>query len=365
MLSLAITAAAALTAVGDDVDQTCSSIRAGIKGFSQHAFFETEARDPEWDDPQPLIAAPAPGIDPMREAPHRLADLLLPVLADLMRRARLERRHLAECALLLALPEADPVTERWSLERGLLAELTARSGLSFARVKTSRAGRPGMLCLLPEAARLFAARAASRVILAGVDSYLTEERLSYLDGLYRLKSPRNVDGFIPGEAASALLLMPATRVEPRNTPILGVFNSMGQADEPQPFTLEPGSGAEGGGRRPGGQSVPLQSTGRGLCGALRPALAQPAGWIACDLNGESYRAFEWGVAMARLGGELGPAARLVHPAIHHGDIGAATAGVLAASVLAGFQRGYAPAGDAVIWAASDGPTRAAARIARA
>jgi len=63
MLSLAITAAAALTAVGDDVDQTCSSIRAGIKGFSQHAFFETEARDPEWDDPQPLIAAPAPGIE--------------------------------------------------------------------------------------------------------------------------------------------------------------------------------------------------------------------------------------------------------------------------------------------------------------
>lgn len=347
MLSpLAITCAAALTAVGDDVDQTCSSIRAGIKGFSEHAWFEALPRDPESGDREPLVVARAPGIDPRREGPDRLKDLLVPVLADLVERAGLSVRQMRDCALLLALPEGDPTTDSWGLESGFVEELTARSNLSFARVKTSRAGRPGMLCLLAEAAKLFATRAASRVILAGVDSYLTGERLAYLDRGYRLKSPRGVDGFLPGEAASALLLQPASRVEPRDAPVLGVFNAMGQADEPRPFASE------------------LQSTGRGLCEALRPALAQPAGWVACDMNGESYRAFEWGVATARLAREMGSVTRLVHPAVSHGDIGAATGGVLAASILAAFRRGYAPASEAVIWAAGDGPVRAAARIAR-
>ena len=346
MSPLAITGAAAITSVGDDVDQTCSSIRAGIKGFSEHTFFEPLPRDPESGDVRPLVVARAPGIDPRREGRERLFDLLVPVLSDLVGRAGLEARQMADCALLLALPEGDPATDSWGLDSGWADELVARSSLSFARVKTIRAGRPGMLCLLQEAARLFATRAASRVIVAGVDSYLTGERLSHLDRGYRLKSPRGVDGFIPGEAASALLLQPASRVEPRDAPVLGVFAAMGQAEEPRPFTSE------------------LQSTGRGLCEALRPALAQPVGWVACDMNGESYRGFEWGVATARLAREMGSVTRLVHPAVSHGDIGAATGGVLAASIVAAFRRGYAPASEAVIWAAGDGPVRAAARIAR-
>ena len=56
--------------------------------------------------------------------------------------------------------------------------------------------------------------------------------------------------------------------------------------------------------------------------------------------------------------------RLSHPVMSHGDIGAATGGVLAACILAAFSRGYAPASEAVIWAAADGATRAAARITR-
>jgi 3-oxoacyl-[acyl-carrier-protein] synthase I len=86
--------------------------------------------------------------------------------------------------------------------------------------------------------------------------------------------------------------------------------------------------------------------------------------VLCDLNGESYRAFEWGVVAARLG-DRGALERLVHPAVCLGDIGAATFGVLTTAVAAAFRRGYAAADEAIIWTSSDGPARAAARIARA
>ncbi|MEZ4301225.1 MAG: hypothetical protein R3B70_40195 [Polyangiaceae bacterium] len=346
MASLAITSAAALTPVGDSVEQTCTSIRAGLKRFSVHAFFETSGWDPEWDRTEPLIAATAPGIDPLREGPDRLVDLLLPVLADLARRAGLERKDLSETALLLALPERCPVTDTWGLEGDLALRIEARSGLSFARVKVSREGRPGMLSLLTEAERLFAARAVKRAIVAGADSYLTGARLAHLDRQFRIKSPRNADGFIPGEAASALLVEPAARLDPRKGPPLALVSALGRGEEPQPSTGD------------------RQSTGKGLTAALRPVLAEPARAVGCDMNGESYRAFEWGVALSRLGDRLSSLAHLSHPAICHGDIGAATGGVLIASVIAGFTRGHALSSDAVLWAAADGPLRTAARIAR-
>ena len=48
-----------------------------------------------------------------------------------------------------------------------------------------------------------------------------------------------------------------------------------------------------------------ESSGRGLTHALRAALAGGAShaprWVLCDLNGESYRSFEWGIARARVG----------------------------------------------------------------
>lgn len=344
MTPLAILGVAALTSVGDDVDQTCTSIRAGIKGYKQHPWFASQSSDPEWVAGEPLIVGRVAAVDPGRAGPDRLVDLLLPVLSDLALRTRLERRHLADTALLLALPEPDPATAGWDLDKGFAARLLARSGLSFKQVVHNRTGRAGMLELLSEAADLLSARAAERVIVAGVDSYLTGERLRHLDENQRVKSRRNVDGFIPGEGASALLVQLATRVDPRGAPSIARVTAVGRGSEPQPFTGD------------------RQSTGRGLVTALRGALTGPVPWVLCDMNGESYRSFEWGVALARAGERMGGVPRLTHPAINHGDIGAATGGVLAAAVIAGFQRGYAAATEAVLWAGSDGAARAAARL---
>jgi 3-oxoacyl-[acyl-carrier-protein] synthase I len=185
------------------------------------------------------------------------------------------------------------------------------------------------------------------VVVAGVDSYLPAARLALLDSAHRLKSARNVDGFVPGEAATALLLESPQRPRAHAPPPLGVVAALGLGDEPETSRSE------------------RASTGVGLCRALRAVVPAACPWVLCDLNGESYRAFEWGLARARMGEPFGALRRLVPTAASLGDIGAATGGALVASALAAFRRGYAPAEQAVLWAASDGPQRAAARVSAA
>ena len=126
-------------------------------------------------------------------------------------------------------------------------------------------------------------------------------------------------------------------------------------------------GQVGLGQEPQIRSSNRESSGRGLSDALRGALAGGAPsqshWCLCDLNGQSYRAAEWGVVSGRLAKELATVKRLSHPADCLGDVGAATGGVLIAQALAGFARGYAGADGAILWASSsEHGLRAAVRV---
>jgi 3-oxoacyl-[acyl-carrier-protein] synthase-1 len=336
----------AVTAVGAAVEQTCASVRAGICRFGDHAYYRTLAKNPEWEDEEPLVVAAVPGIDPLLDGPARLHALLVPALADLVERAGLRRRDIGECALLVALPAPDAAVAGWGLADTFLADLRRRTGLAFKVERARQSGHSAMIELLDDAAALLAEGAATSCILAGVDSYLSEDRIALLDGAYRLKSARNVDGFIPGEAATALLLESPLGPGARERGLRATIEAVGLGVEPATILGD------------------RQSSGVGLTAALRAAAAAGCGSVHCDLNGESYRAFEWSVARARLG-KLLAGAEVVHPARNLGDVGAATGGLLAALAARGFERAYAPPGDAVIWASSQGELRAAARIARA
>ena len=154
-----------------------------------------------------------------------------------------------------------------------------------------------------------------------------------------MKSERGVDGFVPGEAASVVLLESERRARARSATILARVEGLGR------------------GREPNTRATERASTGAGLCAALEAAL-RPLGpaqglWVLCDLNGESDRAFEWGLAQARLGPLLAGSRAVDHPAHSLGDVGAASGGVLLACAATGFARGYAPAEHALLWTRSD------------
>jgi 3-oxoacyl-[acyl-carrier-protein] synthase-1 len=333
---IAVRSLRALTAAGG-VEQTCAAVRAGIVRLREHASYDTLGPEPPWGQGKRLVCAPAAGIDPAIGGAERLLALAAPVLSDLAEEAAPPRR----AALLVALPGPDAAVERWDLGPSFAAALAPRARRSFERTVVSRSGHAGAFELLATAGDLLHGGEVDACVLVAVDSHLCPGRIEHLDRAYRLRSRRTVDGFFPGEAAVALLLERGGGPRPAG----GVVAAVGLGEE----------GSTAGSER--------HSSGTGLSDALRAVVA-PAGapWVLCDLNGESYRAFEWGVAAARLGEQLGPARRLVHPASSLGDLGAATGGVLVALALAAFRRGYAPSPHAILWASSEGALRGAARI---
>jgi 3-oxoacyl-[acyl-carrier-protein] synthase-1 len=336
---IAVTAAAALTPGGHSVAESCAAIRARMSAFAELPFLMT-TRDPEWDPRELLRGAAVPGVS-VAQPPGRLADFGLVVLRQLVEQSRLQRSELGRCALLLCLPEPDAVADGWQLEQTLPELLCARGGLPpFATVR-AHAGHTAALRLVDEAHQLMAVGQASACLLLAVDSYLGFERLRLLDAGHRIRSDRNKDGFIPGEAAIALMLEPARGA---SRPPLCTLGRPSVAVEPHSHHTD------------------RSSTGRGLQLAIEGALGaadRPASWVVCDLNGESYRSFEWGTVRTRLAERFADLRHLVHPADCVGDVGSAAGGLLLACVAQAFARGYAPAPHALLWTASEDGTRAA------
>lgn len=338
-----------LTAVGDDAVQTCASVRAGIVRFAELPTFAPTTKDPGWDPDEPLVAACVPDLSPELPLRARLVALALRVLRGLPGQVGLTRARLGETALLVALPFDDAAVQAEGVSSLFLPELLAASGLPAPGVVRALAGgHTATFELLADGERLLAEERVASVLVLAVDSYLTPGRLAALDDARRVRSERNVDGFIPGEAAAALFLEPQAVVRRRGGRELAVVHSPGRDSEANLVTSD------------------VQSSGRGLSEAIGRALeAAPPGpcpWVLCDLNGESYRAYEWGMAMARLPEPLGSVGRLEHPAECLGDVGAASGAVLVGLAARALSRGYAPAREALLWTASDGPTRAAVRI---
>jgi 3-oxoacyl-[acyl-carrier-protein] synthase-1 len=352
--TLALTGVGAVSSVGGTAAETAASVRAGICRFEEATFYRPLTADPEWDRPEPLIAAKVADLPVSVRGADRIRELGARALRDLLRTLGVRRADLGRAGLFLALPEPDEVARGWAPGPALGAALCEHLGLPPLPVVAARgAGSAGSLAILDDAGSALAERAVELAIVLGIDSFIDRDRLRLLDGQRRIKSGRVSAGMIPGEAAVALAL--ERRSADGRGPALGgaplaTLAATGSGEEPQPR---------------GGEA---ESSGAGLAQALRLALAGAGAaprWVICDLDGDPYRAMEWGIVHSRLARELGEIARLSHAADCLGSVGAATGGLAVVQAAAGFARGYAPAGDAVLWAAADGKLRAAARLGRA
>jgi 3-oxoacyl-[acyl-carrier-protein] synthase-1 len=352
--ALCVTAMEAVTPLGFDAEQTCAAIRAGVNRFADHPFHVSKVTDPETEEGEPLVASLLSELDPDTEGRDRLLELALPAFKGLLAKAGFKRADLAKGGVLLSLPLpfGGPATKAPDAGPDLLTALTDRLGLKSLKLKKScRLGHTGMASCIQEASKLLASGEIDFCIVGGIESYHETETLDALDGHFRLKSARAVDGFIPGEGAVLLLLETAAKAAARKAEPLGVLSEFGFGKETRAYASD------------------RLSSGEGLSQALQPALAwlskpgSPGRWVLCDLNGESYRAAEWGIVRTRLGEKIEPVADLTHPADCLGDTGAASTGVLIAYALHAFARGYAPAKEALIWNASDDGSRSAMILA--
>ena len=95
--------------------------------------------------------------------------------------------------------------------------------------------------------------------------------------------------------------------------------------------------------------------GEGLTKAIYAGLEQ-SGWhkeevtqVYCDMNGETYRAHEWMLALCRTLDDP----KVTHPADCIGDVGAASAPLLIGMAAVALQRGYAKADKIFVFCSSD------------
>lgn len=176
------------------------------------------------------------------------------------------------------------------------------------------AGRAGIGLALQLTQQWLATGAIQHVIIAGADSYLDNYTINFYLGKERLRTSTNSDGFIPGEAAAAILL------------------SSKKTDNSQQLTIR-GLGME---KEKSSLEGAAPNRAIGLSQALSYAIAQ-AGVAEShyqvrfsDQNGESYFAREAAHALTRLGTNGLPKLETYTTADCIGEVGAATAPLMLA-----------------------------------
>jgi 3-oxoacyl-[acyl-carrier-protein] synthase-1 len=290
-----------------------------------------DALEPELPPELELLPLPSRG--------RRMLRLAAPTLRTL-----LESAGSTPARLFLGVPQLAVTEAPWI--RGFALHLGKVAGLEIdsPNSRVIPAGRAAALIALELALEALEGDPTRPVIVGGVDTLLDLRLLASLDAEGRILRDGVMDGFIPGEGAAFLVLAAAT-------------------DQEKAITVEAVASASDPGHRGGTEPA----RGEGLAQAmelLRTRLGRPTGPVAttfAGLNGESFDAKAWGVARLRHADFFAPRVALEHPADCFGDAGAAMGAILlslAARALAAADR----QGPALVWAASDGESRACALL---
>lgn len=329
--ALAVLNTGLVTPVGLDAPAACAAMRARLSNPSDTRFIDDEG---EW-----LVAHAVPLDTPWR-GPARLAQMAAMAIGECL--APLERDTWEQVPLLLCLPEpqrpgrpadlGDQVFQ--AIQQQLELDFDARSGL-VAR------GRVGLAVALLAARALIHELGLPHVLVAGTDSLLDWPTLRHYLHTDRLLTPSNSNGFIPGEAAGAVLLG-----APAPTAALHV-TGLGFGVEPAHVMSD----------------EPLR--GNGLAQAVRAALAEAGASMGemdyriTDLSGEHYYFKEAALALALTLKTRKEEFDLWHPAESIGETGAAAGLCMLAVADAAARKGYACGPNALLHLANDEGQRAA------
>ena len=231
--------------------------------------------------------------------------------------------------LFLAGPEqlidGDRPIDKMFLE-SLAKQTGAKLDLATSRIVST--GRAGGLAAIDLAFRLFDSGDYRFALVGGVDSFYDGAILKLLLRQQRLLAGDNMDGFIPGEGATFMLL--AKQPVPLRADARLVVR-----------LYEPGQASE-----PGHRASAEIYRGDGLATACAAALANaPEAKIQVlysSMNGEHFFAKEHGVAMIRHSECLADNLKIEHPADAFGDLGAAfgptAIGIISVNLLNGRTR---------------------------
>ncbi|RWN56193.1 beta-ketoacyl synthase N-terminal-like domain-containing protein [Mesorhizobium sp.] len=314
-----------VTAVGLDAPSACAAMRARLDGFQETRFVGSPAG---W-----LTGAPVP-LPRNWIGAKRIAHLAGGAISEAFETVPQARE---QTALILCLSEEDrpgrPVRDNSALLRRISEIVEIKPHL---RSRIVAHGRPSGHIAFDQARRLIASGEAPYVMIAGVDSYLTGPTISHYLSKGRLLTADNSNGFIPGEAAAAVL---CTRSE---RGVLRLFGLGLSREEASIYNK---------------QDLPLQADG--MTAAYSAAFRETGiemtrlGYRIADLIGEQYWFKQTALASIRLLRGRHEFQDLWSPAESLGNIGAAAVPTMVGMAWTAAAKGYAAGNPVLIEASSD------------
>lgn len=315
-----------VTAVGLDAPSACAAMRAKLDGFTETRFLGSTG---EW-----LVGAPVP-LPRGWVGEKRMAHLAAGAISEAFGAVPHAR---GQTALVLCLAEEErpgrPVADGAELLRRI-AEIVEIA--PHARSRIVAHGRPSGLVALDLARRALAAGDAPFVLIAGVDSYLTTPAVETYLKQKRLLASNNPNGFIPGEAAAAVL---CTRSGNGGLQLFGLGLSREKASI---YNAE---------------DLPLR--GDGMTAAYRAAFGETGiemnrlGYRISDLIGEQYWFKQSTLASLRLLRGRHAFQDIWSPAESLGNVGAAVVPVMIGMAHTAAAKGYAAGNPVLVEASGDG-----------
>ncbi|MCP3143937.1 hypothetical protein [Pyxidicoccus xibeiensis] len=241
-----------------------------------------------------------------------------------------------------------PLSPEESAQR-LMEHLFQETELAFRpeAIRVFLEGRKGTILAVQQAVQALLQGRYHHALVMACDSLVDPWRAQRMLRARRIKTSDNPVGFMPGEAGVAILLERLDTVRTRR-------------DEPLALLFEPVTAHEAHNR-----AEQRHSSGAALveviAGAMERAgaIASLEGSVYLDLNGEDFRAREWGGALVRARGrcQVGAWAQRL-PALSFGETGTAAPLLALGLATRAFARGYGRGGQALILASDDHGARA-------
>jgi len=343
MEPVAIIGLGASTPIGRSVWASAAAVRAGVSGFFEHPSMIDTAGEA-------MRVAKAPWLPTTMEEIERCRELVVPAILEALT-VMGTAFPAVRVGLALALPPERP-GRQVRLAHELLTIVSQYFPRRFSSAEVFEHGHAAGHLAVDTAIRSLQNGHSDAYVVAGVDSYLAPETLEWIeecDQLHGGGELNNAWGFIPGEAAGALLLTTTRFSDEHQVERLGDVLTLGIDHEPNLIKTD------------------TVCVGEGLTRALRAALTPlPRGAridnVFCDLNGETYRADEYGFAALRTREWFRAATDFVAPADCWGDVGAAGTPLHIALGVIAHRKRYGKGPLSMVCASSESGERGAAVI---
>jgi len=337
----------ACTPLGACAASSAAAVRAGIAAFAEHPYMIDTAGNP-------MIVARAPYISDSAKGSERFIQLATPAIIEALSPLRGLTKKIQQIVVIIGLPAKRPglpetlnnqIAERF---KALINEFELTSNL-----ETISAGHSAGLMAFEAGWRKIQNGSADFCLIGGIDSYLDPETLEWLEVCDQLHSAgefNNAWGFVPGEAAGFCLLASPKAMQRHNLTVLGRALTAATSLEKNLIKTE---------------TVCL---GQGLTAAFKQVLQNlpsndiKINNIICDMNGEPYRADEFGFTIARVSERFVDASDFIAPADCWGDVGAASGPLFINLATAAWKKGYSKGPYTLLWTSSEGGERSAVAL---